>query len=206
LEVPKRVFHYADTFALVPGILFEASLLSVYLFFAEKPRENDKLFHTSLESNTLHLVGAIDSTISDALQSSYSDTIFHHGASCFLSYALKEKFNLIDQEILLQLYGGFFYLAAFSKQELVLFNRFEASDKEEALRYIMGILQHLGFSRNHCRISVYGASAEYGIDEAWGNMYFKNFKIGVPHPNIQYLEGTDVFQQPSLCESFWELP
>lgn len=206
LEVTKRIFHFNEAFTLVPGILFDASLLSVYLFFAETPKENKKLFHTSLESNTLHLVGSIDSVVSDALQTTYTDTSFHHGASCFLSYALKEKFNLIDQEILLNFHQGFFYLAAFSKQELVLFNRFEISHREESLRYVMGVLQQLAFSRNHCRISVYGASEFYGIDETWGNLYFRNFKLGTPHANLQYLEGADVFQHASLFESYWVLP
>lgn len=205
-EVPKRVFQYDQAFTLVPGILFDASLLSVYLFFAERPKESRKLFHTSLESNTLHLVGSIDTVVSDALQSAYTETTFHHGASCFLSYALKEKFNLIDQEILLNFHHGFFYLAAFSKQELVLFNRFEISDREESLRYITGVLQQLAFSRIHCRISVYGASENYYIDEIWGNLYFRNFKLGIPHANIQYLEGTEVFQHPSKFESYWVLP
>lgn len=206
LEVPKRVFHYGESFSLVPGILFDPSLLSVYLFFAERPKESDKVFQTSLESNTLHLVGSIDAKVADALQSGFSDTYFHHGASSFLSYALKEKFNLIDQEILLQLYEGFFYLAAFSKQELVLFNRFEALDKEDILRYVMGILQQLVFNRNHCRVSIYGAFDTFGIDEAWGETYFRNFRINTPHPNIQYLEGTEEFQNRSLAESYWVLP
>nr|WP_281166930.1 DUF3822 family protein [Mariniradius saccharolyticus] len=206
LEVPKRIFHYGESFSLVPGILFDASLLSVYLFFAEKPKEGDKLFQTSLESNTLHLVGSIDEAVSDALQSGYSDTYFHHGASCFLSYALKEKFNLIDQEILLVLYDSFFYLAAFSKQEIVLFNRFEAYTKDDVLRYLMGILQQMGFNRNHCRVTVYGDCESLGIDEAWGETYFRNFKISTPHPNLQYLEGTEEFQQRSLFESYWVLP
>jgi hypothetical protein len=206
LEIPKRVYHYGESFSLVPGILFDGSLLSVYMFFAERPRESDRVFQTSLESNTLHLVGSVDSGVADAVNSAYSDTSFHHGASCFLSYALKEKFNLIDQEILLLFYDGFLYLAAFSKQEIVLFNRFEVNDREEALRYLMGIIQQLSFNRNLCRISSYGATDLYGINEAWGNQYFRNFKTSVPHSNIQYLEGTEGFQNPSLFESYWELP
>lgn len=206
LEVPKRVFNYGESFSLVPGILFDASLLSVYLFFAERPKESDIVFQTSLESNTLHLVGSIDAAVAEALQSGYSDTYFHHGAASFLSYALKEKFNLIDQEILLQLYEGFFYLAAFSKQEIVLFNRFEVSGREDLLRYVMGILEQLAFNRNHCRVSIYGDIEAFGIDESWGEMYFRNFRISTPHPNIQYLEGTEEFQHKSLAESYWVLP
>ena len=205
-DIPRKVFTYGESFSLVPGMVFDSSLLSVYLFFAEKPKEDEKTFQTNLESNALHLVGSISQEIAGVLQTQSSDTSFHHGASCFLSYALKEKFNLIDQEILLLLHQGFFYLAAFSKQELLLFNRFEAENREGLLRYTMGILQQLGFSRNHCRISMYGNTVGFDIDKVWAAQYFKNFRISTPHPNVQYLEGPDGFQNPNIFESYWELP
>nr|WP_283773991.1 DUF3822 family protein [Aquiflexum sp. TKW24L] len=206
LDIPIRVFNHVSPFSLIPGMLFESSLSSIFLFFAEKPKENMLVFETTLSSNNLHLVGSIRTELSDLLAEEKSEITFHHGASSFLSFALKEKFNLLNQEILILIQKGFFYLIAFSNQELTLFNRFEIENKEDFLKYTLGVVHQLNFNRSFCRVSVYGDSFSYGIVEDWGNLYFKNFKISTPFSNIQYQEGTEKFQNPEVFESYWVLP
>ena len=186
LDIPVRVFNHVSPFSLVPGMLFESSLSSIFLFFAEKPKENMFLFDTTLSSNNLHLVGSIQKDLSELLSDNKSDITFHHGASSFLSFALKEKFNLLNQEIMVLIQKDFFYLIAFSNQELSLFNKFEVKNKADFLKYTLGIVHQLNFNRSFCRVSVFGNISSYEIDEDWGNLYFKNFKISTPFTNIQY--------------------
>ena len=101
---------------------------------------------------------------------------------------------------------GSFYLAAFSNQEIVLFNRFDISDKEELLKYITGISSQLEFNRNYFRLTIFGDTSPHQLDSDWISSYFKNIDITVPSPNIQYHEGLGEFQKPELFESYWELP
>jgi hypothetical protein len=206
LDIPLRVFNHVSPFSLVPGMLFESALSSIFLFFAEKPKENMLVFETNLSSNNLHLVGSIRTELSNLLAEDKSDITFHHGASSFLSFGLKEKFNLLNQEILVLIQKGFFYLIAFSNQELTLFNRFEIENKEDFLKYTLGIVHQLNFNKAFCRVTVYGDSYSYGIGEDWGNLYFKNFKVSTPFSNTQYLKGAEIFQKPEIFESFWVLP
>jgi hypothetical protein len=206
LDVPTRVYNHVSPFSLVPGALFESSLSSLFLFFAEKPIENMLVFDTSLASNNLHLIGNIRKDLADLLSQDKSDISFHHGAASFISFALKEKFNLLNQEIMVLIQKGYFYLIAFTNQELTLFNKFEMEDKEDFLKYTLGVVHQLNFSRSFCRVSLFGDSSIYGIDEIWGNLYFKNFKISTPFSNIQYHEGAETFQKPETFESYWELP
>ncbi len=206
LDIPIRVFNHVSPFSLVPGMLFENSLSPIFLFFAEKPKDNMLVFDTTLASNSLHLVGNIRKEIADLLSEDKSDITFHHGASSFLTFALKEKFNLLNQEIMVLIQKGFFYLIAFSNQELTLLNKFEIDNKEDFLQYILGVVHQLNFNRAFCRVSVFGGMAFYDIEEKWGNLYFKNFIISTPFSNIQYLEGTEIFQKPEIFESYWILP
>jgi hypothetical protein len=206
LDVPTKVYNHVSSFSLVPGLLFDAALSSVFLFFADKPVENSRVFDTSLESNNLHLVGSIRKDLAEQLSENKTEISFHHGATSFLSYVLKEKFNLLNQEILILINKNSFYLTAFSDQEIVLFNRFEISDREDILKYIIGITNQLDFNRNYFRLTVFGDVSLHQIDEAWISMYFKNINFASPIPNIQYHEGTERFQKPGVFESFWELP
>jgi hypothetical protein len=206
LDIPIRIFNHLSPFSLVPGMFFENSLSSIFLYFAEKPRENIHFYNTTLASSNLHLVGSIPNDLADLLSSGKSDVVFHHGSSSFLSFALKEKTNLLNQEIMVLIQKGFFYLIAFSNQELTLFNKFEIENKEDFLKYTFGIVQQLNFNRAFCRVSIFGHTSLYQIDEVWGNLYFKNFKISMPHSNIQYQEGAEIFQKPEIFESYWVLP
>ncbi len=206
LDVPTRVYNFASPFSLIPGPLFDPALSSVFLFFSEKPVENSMVYDTSLESNNLHLVGSIRKDLAEILAENKSEIYFHHGATSFLSFVLKEKFNLVNQEILILIHKDWFFLTAFSNQELILFNRFEVNSKEEILKYIVGITHQLEFNANYCRLTIFGNTSFYGIDDNWVSQYFKNFAISKPLSNIQYQEGTQSFQNPKTFESFWELP
>lgn len=206
LDIPVKVYNHVSSFSLVPGPLFDPALSSVFLFFADKPSENSKVFDTSLESNNLHLIGSIRKDLAEQLSENKSDISFHHGASSFLSYALKEKFNLLNQEILILVQKNHFYLTAFSNQEIVIFNRFEITDRQDVLKYIMGILSQLDFNRNYFRLTVFGEVQSHHIDQDWISQYFKNVNLSTPTPNIQYQEGAETFQRPEVFESYWELP
>ncbi|WP_194974505.1 DUF3822 family protein [Aquiflexum lacus] len=206
LDVPIQVYNHVSSFSLVPGPLFDQALSSVFLFFADKPSENSKVIDTSLESNNLHLVGSIRKDLAEQLSENKSEISFHHGASSFLSYVLKEKFNLLSQEILILVQRNYFYLAAFSNQEIMLFNRFDLGNKEDILKYIMGISSQLEFNRNYFRLTIFGDPEFHQIDKAWISQYFKNINITSPIPNVQYHDGAEKFQKPAVFESYWELP
>lgn len=202
IDIPTEVFVHNAIFSLVPGMLFNPSFLNTYISFAVESRDivpNG----TSLESNGLHLVGAVSKDFHQKLSTGKKSIQFHHGAVSFLSYCLKEKLNLLNQEILIYYFDNYFYLAAFAKQDLMVFNRFEAAEKESILKYVFGVVQQLNFNRKLCRVNFFGDAASIDVSKEWGEKYFKNFKISVPHSNIQYHEGPSKIQESTAFESSW---
>lgn len=203
LDVPTEVFYHDKVFTLVPGVLFDPAFSAAYLFFAGSVNHETKVFETSLESNNVILLGSMSRGLYEFLSLGKSEITFHHGSASFLSYALKEKFNLLPQEILIVFFGHSFYLAAFKKQELVLFNQFDFDGTDESLRYIFGVLHQLNFETKHCRISIF-ADKSSNIPLDWGKQYFHNIRFFEPVSNQQYLKGTEQFQKYRIFESFWK--
>lgn len=204
MDVPTKVFVHNQLFSLVPGVLYQPDFMSTYLSFAGGTETDFQSFTTSLETNNYQLIGGLDSRLFHLLSEGKSNIQFHHGASSFLAYCLKEKQSLLPQEIFIYLFDKAFYIAAFNKQELVLFNRFDIGDKESLLNYVFGITQQLKFDRKHCRYTVFGEIKNYGITENWGQEYFKNFLLKEPEINQHYHQETEAFKKTAHFESHWE--
>ncbi|WP_291779701.1 DUF3822 family protein [Cecembia sp.] len=204
LDVPTKVFVHNKYLALVPGALFNPEYLDIYLSFTDEFSAELKSFHTSLDSNNIQLVGGMDERLFQLLSDGKKQLSFHHGSSSFLSYCLAEKAKFLSQEILIYLFDKSFYLAAFDKETLKLFNRFEIENKENLLEYLFGLTEQLGFDRKYCRYNVFGNSYHFDFSEKWAQDYFKNINFE-SFKNIQnYHPGTESFANTVYLESNWE--
>lgn len=204
VDVPTQVFVHNEKFNLLPGVLYDPLFDSAYLLFSGEDQKNQHTFHSSFESSKFHLVGSLNGELFDSIAENKQKIAFHHGACSFLSYGLKIKSDFIDQEILVIVYNEFCYLAAFTNQELTLFNRFEIDSKENLLDYISGIAHQLSYNARHYRVSIFGETEGLGITSSWGEQYFWNFKLPTPFLNQSYHEGTLLFKDPKLFESYYE--
>ncbi|MEP0710668.1 MAG: DUF3822 family protein, partial [Algoriphagus sp.] len=117
-DIPAKVYLHQPDFSLVPGVLFQPGKEATYLSFAGDQKSNTSYFNTPLDSNNLQVLSSISSKLKKTLEARFSELTFHHGSVSFLSYLFKERFNLIDQEILVSIFGNQIYAAAFSNQEL----------------------------------------------------------------------------------------
>lgn len=203
-DIPTKIYLHQHDFSLVPGVLFQSGQESSYLAFAGDQKGNLSYFNTPLDSNNLQVLSCISVKLKKALEARFSELSFHHGSVSFLSYLFKERFNLIDQEILVSILGNQLYAAAFSKQELAVFNIFTIDGKEDVLKYSMILLEQLKFDRNHVRISVFGATKESGITEQWGKEYFHNFRLLTPHANQTFTHGFKNLKSINLFETNWQ--
>ncbi|UJP63584.1 DUF3822 family protein [Mongoliitalea daihaiensis] len=201
-DLPLSVYYHSEFFALVPGVIYEPAQNDTFLHFASPTLQDHVSFNTSLESNNLQLIGAIPQEVAQLLSSGKQEVTLHHAAASFLSLALKEKFNLLNQEIWVSIQTNFLYLAAFKDQELVLFNRFEATTEQIILQYIYGIAHKLSFDPKLFRLTIF--ESEFNkLPVSWGTEYFKNIKITVPVCNQLYHQGADEFKQTGIFESSW---
>jgi hypothetical protein len=205
LTVPLKVFNYRASFCLVPGLVFDLNNINSYLYFADPQDVDSKhVFQTNLESNNYHLISSIDLDLTNLLEKDNRPVVYHYGGVSFLSYSLQKRQHFLNQEILICACDGFFFLAAFAAQELVLFNCFDCLENQDLLRYLFGIVTKLGFDQAHCRITMFGNSESCFIDEKVGKEYFSNFNTATPTLNQQYSRGLSSFPNLKYFDTFWE--
>ncbi|MEN2282626.1 DUF3822 family protein [Algoriphagus sp. SE2] len=204
LDIPTKVFTHELEFSLVPGVLYSPGKEDTYLSFVGKQKDNNFYFANALDSNNIQLVSFLSEKTKKSLESRFSDLSYFHGATSFLSYLFKERFNLIGQEILVCVLDHYFYAAAFTDQELTVFNIFEIQSKEDILKYVSILIAQLNYDKNHVRISVFGASSQHEITEDWGMAYFHHFRVKTPHSNQNYSHGFKHLKSGGLFETYWQ--
>ena len=203
LDVPAKVYFHDALFTLLPGAIFEPGNEKEYLQLAGKLPESPFFFHTSVDSNNVQILSCIPEKLHKPLSKRFSELSLYHGSCSFLSYLFKERFNLIGQEIWINLFDSHAYLAAFTGQELSIFNRFEVEKKEDVFKYVLILMESLQHDRNHARVTLFGTTEKSGITEDWGKSYFANFRIIRPHANQNYGHGLSKDKAPTIFESFW---
>ncbi len=203
-DIPTKVYLHQLNFSLVPGMLFSPGKEASYLSYVGPLNGNKSYFSTSLDSNNLVIVSSLPEKVKKELQARFSELSFHHGATSFLSYLFKERFNLIGQEILIYVFENHIYLAAFTDQELSIFNMFDIDSKDDILKYSLSTIKQLKYDRNYVRISVFGATDKSGITEEWGKKYFQHFRLLTPHANQNYTHGFKHLKSINLFETNWQ--
>lgn len=203
-DVPIKFYFHLTGFSLVPGVLFQSGKENEYLQFAQELPSAASYFSSALDSNNLQIVSYIPSKLKKNLEARFSEITLHHGGCSFLSYLFKERFNLIGQEILVNYFESHIYIAAFTDQDLSLFNVFEISTHQDILKYVLITINQLNYDRNYVRVSIFGVTEESGITEAWGNDYFQNFKLVNPHSNQNYSHGFKHLKSENVFEIFWQ--
>lgn len=203
LEVPAKIYFHEALFTLLPGAIFQPGNEREYLQLAGKLPESAHFFPTAVDSNNVQILSCIPEKLHRAFNKRFSERSFYHGSSSFLSYLFKERFNLIGQEIWINLFDSHAYLAAFTDQELSIFNRFEVETKEDVFKYVLILMESLKHDRNHARVTVFGTTEKSGITEDWGKSYFANFRLIRPHANQNYGQGLSQEKAPVIFESFW---
>jgi hypothetical protein len=204
LDIPTKIHLHQLEFSLVPGVLYYPGKESTYLSFVGNQEKENFYFTTPLDSNNIQLVSYLSEKLKKSLEARFTDLSYFHGASSFLSYLFKERFNLISQEILVCILDNHFYAAAFTDQELSVFNIFEIESKEDILKYVTILISQLNYDQNHVRISVFGATAKNNITDDWGQAYFQHFRIKTPHSNQNYSHGFKHLKSGGLFETYWQ--
>ncbi|SIN69782.1 DUF3822 family protein [Algoriphagus halophilus] len=204
LDLPTKIYLHQPDFCLVPGVLFQPGKEETYLSFIGDLKKDNFYFSTPLDSNNIQLVSYLNGKAKKSLEARFSDLSFYHGGTSFLSYLFKERFNLIGQEILVCVFDQYIYLAAFTDQELSVFNIFEIQDKADILKYVSILIAQLNFDKNYVRISLFGATEQNGISEDWGKSYFHHFRMMTPHSNQNYPHGFKHLKSRGLFETYWQ--
>lgn len=203
-DVPVKFYFHQSAFSLVPESLYQPGKESEYLRFAENLPGDPHFFSSPLDSNNLQVLSYISAKLRKNLDARFSEITLHHGCASFLSYLFKERFNMVEQEILVNYFQGHIYIAAFTAQDLSVFNVFEISGNEDILKYISIVISQLKYNPSHVQISLFGATDKSGITEDWGKDYFQNFSLVNPHANQIYSHGFKHLKSENVLEAYWQ--
>lgn len=203
-DVPAKFYFHQPAFSLVPEALYLPGKEKDYLHFAKNLPEDVHFFSSSLDSNNLQVLSYIPAKLRKNLDARFSEITLHHGCVSFLSYLFKERFNMTEREILIDFFQSHIYIAAFTDQDLSVFNVFEISGRDDILKYVSIIISQLNYDPTHVQISLFGATEQSGITEDWGNDYFQNFRLINPHANQVYSHGFKHLKSENVLEAYWQ--
>jgi hypothetical protein len=199
-----KLYLHNNLFCIVPSMLFDPSEKTTYLNFSTALNEDtQEVFYEGLDSNNIQIVGAIDKATVALFDNPLPDMEITHGASLVLSYLLKDKNEMLGQEIFVVAEQGHIYLAAFASSELRVFNRFPVAGDQDFLKYTFSVLQQLEFDRMHCRTTLIGDIEGIHINLDVLNQYFNNLLVTVPKYNQPYSPGAEKFKQTKRLEAYW---
>src|SRR5690606_19855910 len=119
----------------------------------------------------------IDKETVALFDNSLPDMEITHGASLVLSYLLKDKNEMLGQEIFVVAEQDHMYLAAFAGNELMIFNRFPVEGDQDFLKYTFSVLHQLEFDRMHCRITLVGDIDGIHVNLDVLKQYFNNMLV-----------------------------
>jgi hypothetical protein len=203
--VPAHVFFHNPIFTLVPNTVLVPENENNYLAHLVEFSKDPIFFSTPIDLGDFGIASFLPGKIKQILEDKFPALHFSHGSCSFLSYVLHEKSNQLSQEIIVNCFDSFIYLAGFFNRELVVFNRFEIHSLEEILKYILITQETLKFEKNSVRVTLFGNFTNYELTESIGNQFFTNFRLTRPYTNQRY---SPVFTEEyprRIFESFWEL-
>lgn len=202
-----KIFVHNEHFSLVPGLLFDPNSKNQYLNFATNLlRESETItFSDSLDSNNIHVIGAIDKALYLTFSRAIPEIHISHGSIIFLSYLLGIKQEFIDQEIFIDIKPGYMYLAAFAENDLKLFNRFELTSEEELLKYIFIVFHQINFARDYCKVNIFGNLSNFNSTKENLQNYFRHVIEASPKTNINYLSGAESIKITKDFDTYWTL-
>ncbi|WP_143960369.1 DUF3822 family protein [Litoribacter populi] len=200
-----KLWVHNDHFNLVPGVIFDHNQAATYLNFSSSlvQSEAHEVFSESLDSNNLHLVGAVDKHTADVFKKILPKISFGHAGSLALDYLFQKKTDYLGQEIFVIAEEGYVYLAAFSSQELKLFNRFGVDNTEDLLKYLFVAFEQLNFDRNYCKVNLIGDLSALNTNLVELQPYFKNLIPITPRANTTYHTGAERIQETQRLETYW---
>ncbi|MCB0447010.1 MAG: DUF3822 family protein [Gelidibacter sp.] len=131
---------------LVPKSLYDETNAADYLKFNAKILKTDFVSHDEITINNSINVYVPLVNINNYLFDQFGAFEYKHASTILIDTILKTERTSTDSKIYLNISSTFFELIALKDGELVLYNSFEYSTKEDFVYYVLFALEQLGFN------------------------------------------------------------
>ena len=146
-------------FTVVPTNLFNSNQGAKYLAKACKFDESkeDVLFYKHIKADCTTIF-AVDRDLVDFFTDIYKNLKLHflHESSIFIEGVLRHNDHTDLKSMFIAFGTSYFQVVVTERKQLVYYNRFEASNPDQILKYIMVIINQLGLDQESTKVLTWG--------------------------------------------------
>lgn len=169
---------------LVSKKLFDDKHLADYLKFNSKILKTDFIGHDEIIVNGSINVYVPLMNINNYLFDTYGDFIYKHASTIFIETLLDLGSKFSEEKLYINVNNLTFEMAFIQKQELIYYNSFEFSTKEDFIYYILFTIEQLKLNPETLKTILSGAIEK--DDELYAIIYKYIRYIDFVHPNHNF--------------------
>lgn len=160
-ELHKRfesvmVIYQNELSSLVPEALFEESHAADYLKFNSKILDSDFISHDAIAANQSVNVYVPYMNINNFIFETFGTFEYKHASTILIETFLKREASSEEDIIYLNINDHSFELVAIRNTQLVLYNSFEISSKEDLIYYVLFAIEQLQFDTETVQLKLMG--------------------------------------------------
>lgn len=143
-------------FTTVPDNYFNAELAGKYLDLVSLPDTDTSVRFESIDALHLNIVFAMHHKLKYFFEKVQPKVIWHFAATSFLANHIQTSDDQQAEIVLLDVKNGYYYLSLFRNNALIFINRFNFSNVEDFMYYILLICEQKQFDRNNLQLYISG--------------------------------------------------
>jgi len=162
-DIPKNINSYIDSdiFNLIPSALFDDTKIDSYLKLTSNNLSNRSFLYNTINKIDCNIIWAIDNEIrNNIIKASSGTSLFSILQLCINNENLSNE-NIIS----LSFTEKILYAICYSKEKLILANRFKLTGEADALYYTLFCLEHSKLDNKKVKIKIKGKYKETFIKQ-----------------------------------------
>ena len=179
-----------QNYSLIPEQFFQENKLADYLNFT-CPIAPNVIKHFTHSSLNLAVAFAVDPLLMHWLQKTYKQTklqIVHQASSLIegtLNYLRSSRLNLLPK-VLVFTEANHLHIIIIQKSDLLYYNRFEYTNSDEFLRYILTVMHTLKLDPNFHEVILGGHISKGSIAHRKARNYLRKLTFITPPPYLKF--------------------
>mgnify|MGYP003952171287 FL=1 len=162
-DIPKNIKSYIDSdiFNLIPSALFDKTKIDSYLKLTSNNLSNRSFLSNKINKIDCNIIWAIDNKLKKNIFKTSSGTSLYSMLHLFIDNENLSNKNVIS----LNFTEDILYAICYSKDKLILANRFKLTGDADAIYYTLFCLEHSKLENSEVKIKVKGKYKESFIEQ-----------------------------------------
>src|SRR5690606_19828127 len=141
-----HIIHQNDLASLVPKALFDETHIADYLKFNSKILKSDFITYDDIDSNNSVNVYVPYVNINNYMFDNFGEFEYKHASTILIETILQNKPSNEQQFLYVNIDESHFEIVALDKGELLLYNSFEYTTKEDFIYFLLFTVEQLKFN------------------------------------------------------------